>query len=123
MTTPDWRSSAMDQAAVTAPERLCGCTCGCQIGPNVPGVCVWCVEAGHHPGDVTFRERLDALPCEGATRSRDYGRGYAQAIRDVQRLMHAHDRQWLEETCCCDPVTVDMQNHRTPLPATGREQA
>lgn len=23
-------------------ERLCSCACGCQIGPDVPDVCVWC---------------------------------------------------------------------------------
>lgn len=27
---------------MTASDRMCTCACGCQIGPDVPDVCVWC---------------------------------------------------------------------------------
>lgn len=30
---------------------------------------------------------LRGMPKDGATKSRDYGRGYAQAVRDVQALI------------------------------------
>jgi hypothetical protein len=35
----------------------------------------------------SLRPRLERLPADGATTSRDYGRGYAQAIRDVLELL------------------------------------
>lgn len=36
---------------------------------------------------ATIRHELKAMPEQGATGSRDYGRGYAQAIRDVEALL------------------------------------
>jgi len=38
-----------------------------------------------------LEEQLQGLPEENATKSRDYGRGYAQAIRDVLKLLDKED--------------------------------
>lgn len=58
----------------------------------------------------TLGERILALPEQHATKSRDYGRGYAQAVRDVYGLLYAHDgHHTLGEPCGCDPETVAAQ--------------
>lgn len=36
-----------------------------------------------------YLHRVDEMPEQGATTSRDYGRGYAQAIRDVKRMLES----------------------------------
>ena len=36
---------------------------------------------------TTIRARVRELPEDGATSSRDYGRGYAQAVKDVLALL------------------------------------
>lgn len=43
---------------------------------------------GQHFAFMTLLQtRIAALPEQNPTKSRDYGRGYAQAIRDVQELL------------------------------------
>lgn len=69
-----------------------------------------------HP-ESTVQDRIEALPETSATKSRDYGRGYAQAVRDVLDLLRAHDPSWLSEDCACDPETVALHAKRQPSPS------
>lgn len=50
---------------------------------------------------TTVQARIEALPEAAATRSRDYGRGYAQAVRDVVHLLADHDPEYLADPCEC----------------------
>ena len=59
---------------------------------------------------LTLGERILALPEQHATKSRDYGRGYAQAVRDVYDLLYTHDGyHTLGDSCGCDEETVAHQ--------------
>lgn len=53
----------------------------------------WDIETGDVQDAITlvlnaFGEEVRALPELGATKSRDFGRGYAVAIRDVMTLLN-----------------------------------
>ena len=75
-------------------ERLCALH-GHVIGENEDGetVCTRCGDLAMEydepvrPEDII--EMIRALPAQEATKSRDYGRGYAQAVKDVLRLLDA----------------------------------
>lgn len=59
---------------------------------------------------LTLRDRLEALPEQGATSGRDFGRGYSQAIRDVLQLIEWHDPSYLAEQCECEPRREGMMS-------------
>lgn len=40
---------------------------------------------------MDLSDKIKALPEQGATKSRDFGRGYSQAIKDVLALMQVED--------------------------------
>lgn len=57
---------------------------------------------------MTLREEIEALPEQAASQSRDYGRGYAHAIRDVMEVLERHDLYTLSGT-----GTREVQGLRT----------
>ena len=67
--------------------------CAVDNPPILPYTCVMDNDVQASPAQIarTFAlglaEAIRALPEDGATKSRDYGRGYAQAIRDVLELL------------------------------------